>query len=139
MSDIPLVVGTSTSLQEEIARLDALLIKVTRERDKARAAVAKLARLTSDRETSRLREMTRERDSARAELDTERARLIGRIQTLAALLREVEWGGPAHTKQRWECEQCARYHVGGSCEWCGACRWKGHAPDCRLHAALAQG
>ena len=45
MSDIPLVVGTSTSLQEEIARLDALLIEVTRERDEARAEVERLQEL----------------------------------------------------------------------------------------------
>jgi len=97
-------------------------------------------------ETSMMRELTIERDEARAEVTRQhqgwtdtfaQLDLAGReAHTLRALFLEVEWGGPAHTQQRWACERCARYHVGGSCEWCGACQWKGHAPDCRLKAAL---
>lgn len=42
------------------------------------------------------------------------------VERLKALLREVEW----------------REEDGMSCLFCGAVHWRGHAPDCRLKAAI---
>lgn len=115
--------------------------RLTRERDEARAQVTALIdRLAEALSGDGVRIHFRSLDEAVAEarrLTAVCASHWAEANTLRALLREVEWHGwcptllsspPAHASEA--------SIATGACPFCQRFKFNGHAPDCRLKAAL---